>query len=83
MQDGSGGFTDAGGRWIYRAGGLCGFGIAAGYVAIIGLYAPMGAPPHEAAALLPYMSGHTGSWWAILALSASIPLVLLLPIFVL
>ncbi len=66
--DGSGVCTDAD-RWIYRAGGIAGLGIAAGYVAIIAVYAPMGAPPHDARPLLDYMAAHPGAWWAILALS--------------
>lgn len=67
-QGGCHGTTDAD-RWICRLGGVSGLGIAAGYVAIIGLYVPAGAPPHDTKALLTYMSGQTGSWWAILALS--------------
>lgn len=43
--------------------------IGVGYVAIIGLYVPMGAPPHGAEARLAYIAGHTNAWWAILWLS--------------
>jgi hypothetical protein len=61
--------VDADGKWLYRVGGICAilFGIA--YIAIIGLYVPMGAPPSGAEARLAHIAGNTTSWWAILSLS--------------
>lgn len=60
---------DPDGRWLYRAGGVSAlvFGIA--YLAIIGLYVPIGAPPSGAEARLAYVAGNTRTWWAILDLS--------------
>jgi hypothetical protein len=40
-----------------------------GYLAIVALYVPMGAPPHGAETKLAYMAGHTAAWWWILGLS--------------
>jgi hypothetical protein len=56
-------------KWLYRAGGLCALAIAIGYVVIVALYVPMGAPPHGAEARLAYMAGSGAAWWAILGLS--------------
>lgn len=61
--------VDPDGKWLYQAGGLSAilFGIA--YLAIIGLYVPLGARPSGAEAWLVYIAGHTAAWWAILVLS--------------
>ena len=61
--------VDPDGKWLYRIGGLSAilFGIA--YLAIIGLYVPLGARPSGAEAWLAYIAGHTSAWWAILTLS--------------
>jgi hypothetical protein len=54
---------------LYRVGGLSALLIGAGYVIIIGLYLPVGAPPNGGDAWLRYLDGKTAVWWAILALS--------------
>jgi hypothetical protein len=59
-------------RWLYRVGAVSAILLAIGYVAIIGLYVPLGAPPARgggAEPLLAYIGAHTASWWAILGLS--------------
>jgi hypothetical protein len=59
-------------RWLYRVGAVSALVLAIGYVAIIGLYVPIGAPPARgggAEPLLAYIGAHTASWWAILGLS--------------
>ena len=57
------------GRWLLRVGGICALVFGLGYILIIGLFVPMGAPPNGAEAWLTYMAGNTLLWWAILALS--------------
>lgn len=61
--------VDPDGSWLYRVGGISAilFGIA--YIAIIALYAPMGAPPGGAEARLDYMAGNAALWSAIVGLS--------------
>ena len=61
--------VDPDGKWLYRAGGISALALGIGYIIIIGLYVPMGAPPSGAEALLTYMAGHMTLWWAILGLS--------------
>ncbi len=56
-------------RVLCRAGGMASLGIALGYVIIVALYVPMGAPSQGAAARLTQMGAHQRTWWAILALS--------------
>ena len=56
-------------RWLYRAGGISALALGIGYIVIVALYVPMGAPPHGAEARLAYMAGNTTAWWAILWLS--------------
>jgi hypothetical protein len=54
---------------LYRVGGISALLIGIAYVAIIGLYIPIGAPPAGTEARLTYLSGNTMVWWAILRLS--------------
>ena len=56
-------------RWSYRAGGISALALGIGYIVIVALYVPMGAPPHGAEARLAYMAGNTTAWWIILWLS--------------
>ena len=56
-------------RWSYRAGGISALALGIGYIVIVALYVPMGAPPHGAEARLAYMAGNTMAWWTILWLS--------------
>ena len=65
---------------LYRWGGAAGLLIGAGDVAIMALYAPMGAPPQGAAARLAYMAAHPTAWWWILGLSV-VTDILFLPLF--
>ncbi|MGA2114438.1 MAG: hypothetical protein ABSH56_06765 [Bryobacteraceae bacterium] len=56
-------------RW-YRVGGLAALVLGACYVAIIPLYAHVGAPPNGSGqAWFNYLAGKTSFWWTILALS--------------
>ena len=55
--------------WLYRVGGISALVLGAAYVAIIPLYAHVGAPPNSGEAWLKYLSGKTTVWWAILGLS--------------
>ncbi len=55
--------------WLYRAGGISALALGIGYIGIVALYVPMGAPPHGAEARLAFMAGNTTAWWAILGLS--------------
>lgn len=56
-------------RW-YRVGGLAALVLGICYVAIIPLYAHVGAPPHGGGeAWFKYLSGKTTFWWTILGLS--------------
>jgi hypothetical protein len=55
---------------LLRAGGYSAFAIALGYVAILPLYARVGAPPTGGGdAWMEYLAGKTATWWAIVALS--------------
>jgi len=56
-------------KWLYRVGGVSALVLGIAYIAIIGLYVPVGAPPSGAEARLTYLAGKTTVWWAILALS--------------
>jgi hypothetical protein len=55
--------------WLYRVGGVSALALGIGYIVIVALYVPMGAPPHGAEARLEYMAGNTTQWWTILGLS--------------
>jgi len=56
-------------RW-YQAGGLAALVLGICYVAIIPLYAHVGAPPNGGGeAWFTYLSGKTTFWWTILGLS--------------
>lgn len=61
--------ADPGGRWLYLAGGVSAVALGIGYIGIIGLYVPIGAPPSGVEARLAYLAGNTAAWWAILGLS--------------
>ena len=61
--------VDPDGRWLYRAGGVSALVLGISYLAIIGLYVPIGAPPSGAEARLAYVAANTRTWWAILGLS--------------
>lgn len=52
-----------------RIGGLSAVALAIGYVVIVGLYVPVGAPPRGIEPRLAYLSAHTTAWWAIIWLS--------------
>ena len=61
--------VDPDGRWLYRVGGIAALIFGIGYIIIMALYVPMGAPPNGVEARLAYMAGHTTAWWSILGLS--------------
>lgn len=61
--------VDPDGKWLYRVGGISALVLGIGYIIIIALYVPMGAPPSGAEARLAYIAGNTRAWWAILGLS--------------
>jgi hypothetical protein len=54
---------------IFLAGATAALAIALGYVAIVGLYATMGAPPHDTHARLTYFAANDLKWQGILWLS--------------
>ncbi len=56
-------------KWWYRVGGISALILGIGYVIIVALYVPMGAPPSDVEARLMYLARNTASWWAILSLS--------------
>lgn len=58
-------------RQVYLVGGGCGLAIGIGYVAIIALYAAIGAPPLSVEPLLLYLASHSSRWWWIIGLSVS------------
>jgi hypothetical protein len=60
---------DPDGKWLYRVGGLSALALGIGYIVIMILYIPLGAPPNGAEARLTYLAGNTSAWWAILILS--------------
>jgi hypothetical protein len=61
--------VDPYGKWLYRVGGLSALVLGIAYVAIVPLYASVGAPPSGGEARLHYLVGKTTVWWAILGLS--------------
>ncbi len=61
--------VDPDAKWLYRVGGISALILGIGYVIIIALYVPAGAPPSGIEARLTYLAGHTALWWAILGLS--------------
>jgi hypothetical protein len=61
--------VDPEGKWLYRWGGVSAIAIGIGYLVVIGLYVPIGAPPSGAEARLAYVAAHPTTWWAILGLS--------------
>ncbi len=61
--------ADPDSRRLYRVGGISALVLGAAYIAIIPLYAHVGAPPSSGEAWLKYVSGKTTVWWAILSLS--------------
>jgi len=70
-------------KFWYRVGSLSAILLGIGYIAIIPLYAHVGAPPSGGEAWFRYLPGKTGIWWTILALSVftdllSVPLALAL-----
>ena len=56
-------------KWLYRVGGISALVLGIGYIIIIALYVPVGAPPSGAEARLMYLAGKTTLWWSILGLS--------------
>jgi hypothetical protein len=56
-------------KFWYRVGSIAAIVLGIGYIAIIPLYAHVGAPPSGGEAWFHYLSGKTTIWWAILALS--------------
>lgn len=63
------GVGDRDAKQLYRIGGLSGVALGLGYLGIIGIYVPMGAPPEGAGERLAYLAAHTAAWWWILGLS--------------
>jgi hypothetical protein len=61
--------ADPGWKWLYRAAGISGLVLGAGYIVIFPLYARVGAPPSGGEAWLTYLVGKTTVWWVILGLS--------------
>jgi hypothetical protein len=61
--------VDPDGKWLYRVGGISALILGIGYIIIIALYVPMGAPPSGVEARLTYLAGNMTAWWAILGLS--------------
>jgi len=60
---------DSDSKWLCRAGGVSGVALGIGYIAIIGVYVIIGAPPKGVEERLSYLAGHTAAWWWILGLS--------------
>jgi hypothetical protein len=54
---------------LHKTGGACALAIGVGYILIIALYVPMGAPPNDVRARLAHLASHTAAWWMILGLS--------------
>lgn len=54
---------------VLRAGGVAALLLAAGYLAMIPLFASVGAPPTGAQARLEYHAANGATWWVIVALS--------------
>jgi hypothetical protein len=61
--------AEAEGKWLFRVGGISALVLGLGYVAIIPLYALVGAPPKDGEAWLKYLAGKSPVWWGILGLS--------------
>ncbi|MCB0202982.1 MAG: hypothetical protein KDI03_23155, partial [Anaerolineae bacterium] len=57
------------GSGLYRWGGMASLAIGVAYIAIIALYASVGAPPVGGEAWLTYLAGKTTAWWAIVGVS--------------
>jgi hypothetical protein len=49
---------------LYRLGGIAAFAIGVAYIAIIALYASVGAPPVGGEAWLNYLAGKSTAWWS-------------------
>jgi hypothetical protein len=62
---------------ILRLGGIAALLLAAGYVAIMPIFAAVGAPPGDAQTRLDYHAGTAAAWWAIVALSVLTDLLLI------
>ena len=60
---------DADARAMYRLGGYSALVLGVAYIAIVAVYATVGAPPREGEAWLVYAAGKTTAWWAIVGLS--------------
>ena len=58
-------------KQCYRWGGIAALLLAIGYVAIIPLFAWVGAPPATGEAWFRYLPGKTMVWWVIIWLSVS------------
>ena len=56
-------------KWLYRLGGISGLLLGLGYIVIIVLYVPLGAPSSGAEARLAQVAANTSAWWGILGLS--------------
>ena len=56
-------------KLVYCTGGVCALVLGLGYLVIIGLYAPIGAPPVSIDALLLYLTTNSTRWWWIIGLS--------------
>ena len=75
--------VDPNGTWLHRAGGISALVFGIGYIIIIALYVPIGAPPSGAEARLAYYGGNTRLWWAILSLSVLTDFLLVPAVFAL
>jgi hypothetical protein len=58
-------------RWLLRVGGASALGIGVADLAIIGLYAQVGALPTGGEAVLEYLDGKTTTWSWIIGISAA------------
>jgi hypothetical protein len=67
--------------WILRTGGVAALLLAAGYVAMMPVFAAVGAPPSGTEARLAYHATTANAWWSIIALSVATDL-LFLPVAV-
>lgn len=54
---------------VYWTGGVSGLLLGVGYLIVIALYVPIGAPPAAVDALLPYLASHPIRWQWIIGLS--------------
>ena len=62
-------FNDSEEKQCYRLGGMAALLLAVGYVAIVPIFAWVGAPPATGEAWFRYLPGKTTLWWVILWLS--------------